>query len=73
VYEIAGRIYEQHGEYKAYLEAWSTDGQSKVLLFNEYADRLTFSELPEAEHVLILELLDQVCRRIAQRMDRALF
>lgn len=73
MYEIEGRIYEQHGEYKGRLEIWVVEPGSKQLLVDEYVERLVPLASSPSEHVNTLLLLRVLCTRIAARIDMNLF
>lgn len=72
MYEINGRIYEQHGEYQCYLDVWAAETESKVMLWNAYEAHLAAASDIESEHDLTMHLLLSVLSRIAQRRDRPL-
>jgi len=69
VYEIDGRIYEEHDEYQCYLSVWAAETQAKVLVFNAYESHLT-AELGEwTEHEVIVHVLMSVLRRLSSKYD----
>lgn len=73
MYEIQGRIYEEHGEYKCYLEVWTAETSTKALLFNAYEKRLGLRGDAGDEHLEIIEVLSALCTRIAEKREVPVF
>lgn len=75
MYQVEGRIYEDHGEYNCYLALWSESdaGNTRVRLWNLYERHLTGSDAAGTEHALILDVLMSALSRTAENTDRPLF
>lgn len=73
MYEIQGRIVEQHGDYQCYLEAWSAESTAKVLLFSTYETLVNKVGDLGDEHLEIVEVLREVLRRNAEKFNVPLF
>lgn len=69
MYEISGKIYEQHGEYKAYLEVWIVEGSSKSMLYNAYEVGISSPQDAILEHETVDHILLTVLRRNAEHRD----
>ena len=73
MYEIEGRIYEQHGEYKCYLQVWLVEGDTKQRVWNLWEDRLTPDDEFVSEHGAIIALVVTALRRNSQKTNVPLF
>lgn len=72
MYEVEARVYEKHGEYEGYLAVWSSDGGHKTMLVNEYSGGIKVLDPAATEHLQIVEVIHELCSRIAQRWDEPL-
>jgi hypothetical protein len=69
VYEIQGRLYEEHDKYRCYLEVWACEGDAKQRMFNVWEEHLTPPEADVSEHGCILHLVMEALRRNSQNVQ----
>jgi len=73
MYQVSGKIYEQHGEYKCFLEVWNFERSTAQIVFNFWEEHLVTSGEASDEHEEILSVLMTALSRIAEKHERPIF